>query len=97
MIIISLCRNTFQRVATSSINNYCKFVYFYRNYHCESYEKKLEESKILSELNSSDKEKLNLYYSLKKIQLQNENLFETIKNLENKIDKIIIDSKNKNM
>ena len=40
-------------------NNY-KYDYYYRNYYCESYEKKLEEDKILKELNSSDKEKLHL-------------------------------------
>ena len=110
-----LCRNKFLRI-NYNIKNYnnnfnfnfnCKPGYFYRNFYCESYEKKLEESKILKELNSSDKQMLNLYYTLKKIELQNENLFQTIKNLENKIDKIIVDkiiidkiiieSKNKNV
>lgn len=77
------------------INNNFNYGYCYRHYYCESYEKKLEESKILNELNSSDKEKLNLYNSLKKIELQNEKLIEIIKNLENKMEKYIIELEKK--
>lgn len=88
MIKILLNKNMYNKVYKS------RYKYNYRYYYCDSYERKLEEKIILNGLNSPDKEKLNLYYSLSKIQLQNEKLIETIKILDNKIEKIISEKKN---